>query len=64
MGVIIISGKYGMYMNLKLLLLMLTTKQGENPDIWKNSNAWFNCFKTSEFVQIIINKIPVEKELH
>lgn len=44
---------------------MLTTKQGENPYIWKNSNAWFNCFKTSKFVQIIIkNKMSVEKVLH
>lgn len=45
---------------------MLTTKQGENPYICKNSNAWFNCFKTSKFVQIIIikNKMSIEKVLH
>jgi hypothetical protein len=43
---------------------MLTTKQGENPYIWKNSNGWFNCFKTSQFVQIIKNKMSDEKGLH
>jgi hypothetical protein len=44
---------------------MLTTKQGENPYIWKSHNAWFNCFERSKFIQIIIkNKMSVEKVLH